>query len=145
MKKLLYWIVGMISQIHTEIMKLNDSFEVSLSDKELHFLVIGLLGMAMIFVIYPLFKYLAKRNHEMVIAWIYVFTVILVITFAIEIGQKVTGTGNMEFADIMYGLVGFIVMFLAFSLLRALYHLILKLWRIWSENHKKHGKFESGE
>lgn len=145
MKKLLYWIVGMISQIHTQIMKLNDSFEVSLSDKELHFLVIGLLGMAMIFVIYPLFKYLAKKNHEMVIAWIYVFTVIVVITFAIEIGQKVTGTGNMEFADIMYGLVGFIAMFLVFSALRALYHLILKLWRIWKENHSKRGKFESND
>ena len=36
----------------------------------------------------------------MVIAWIYVFTLIIVITFAIEIGQKVTNTGNMEFADI---------------------------------------------
>ncbi len=48
----------------------------------------------------------------MVIAWIYVFTLIIVITFAIEIGQKVTNTGNMEFADIVFGVVGFIVMFL---------------------------------
>lgn len=40
------------------------------------------------------------------------FTLIIVITFAIEIGQKVTNTGNMEFADIVFGVVGFIVMFL---------------------------------
>lgn len=145
MKKILYWIVGLISRIHNEIMSVNDTFEMSLSDKELHFLVIGLLGMALIFVVYPLFMYLAKKNHEMVIAWIYVFTVIVVITFAIEIGQKVTGTGNMEFADIMYGLVGFVVMFLIFSALRALYHLILRLWRMWKENHTKHGRFESKE
>lgn len=39
------------------------------------------------------------------------FTLIIVITFAIEIGQKVTNTGNMEFADIVFGVVGFIVMF----------------------------------
>ena len=36
-------------------------------------------------------------------------TLIIVITFAIEIGQKVTNTGNMEFADIVFGVVGFIV------------------------------------
>ena len=90
MKELLYLGVGIVAQIHNKIMQWNNAFEVNFTDKEMHFLVIGLLGMAMIFVVYPLFKYLAKRNHEMVIAWIYVFTVIVVITFAIEIGQKIT-------------------------------------------------------
>lgn len=137
MKEALYWIVGIIAEIHTEIMHLNDSYEMNFTDKELHFLVIGILGMAMIFVVYPLFKYLAKRNHEMVIAWIYVSTVIIVITFAIEIGQKITGTGNMDFADIMFGLVGFIVMFLAFSLIRELYHQILRLIRYLKEKHSR--------
>ena len=75
-----------------------DAYEYNFSDKELHFLVIGILGMMFIFVVYPVFKWLAKHDHVMVIAWIYVFTLIIVITFAIEIGQKVTNTGNMEFA-----------------------------------------------
>lgn len=135
MKELLYWGVGIITRIHNEIMRLNDAFEMNFTDKELHFLVIGLLGMAMIFVVYPLFKYLAKHGHEMVIAWIYVFTVIIVITFAIEIGQKITGTGNMDFADIMFGLVGFILMFLIFLLVRAVYRLILRLIRYWKNRH----------
>jgi len=65
----------------------------------------------------------------MVIAWIYVLTLIIVITFAIEIGQKVTGTGNMEFADIVMGVFGFIVMFLVFSVLRGIYKLIRNLIR----------------
>ena len=129
MKELLYWGVGIIAKTHHEIMQLNNAYEMNFTDKELHFLVIGILGMAMIFVIYPLFKYLAKHNHEMVIAWIYVFTVIIVITFAIEIGQKVTKTGNMEFADIAYGVVGFLAMFLVFAGIRAVYHLILRLIR----------------
>jgi glycopeptide antibiotics resistance protein len=73
------------------------------------------------------FKWLAKHNHVMVIAWIYVFTLILVITFAIEIGQKVTNTGAMEFADIVFGVVGFIVMFFIFSIIREIYHLICRL------------------
>lgn len=127
MKELLYYFVGIIAKIHDKIMQLNNSFETNFSDKDLHFLIIGLLGLGMIFIVYPLFKNLAKKNHVMVIAWIYVFTVILVITFAIEIGQKITHTGKMEFGDIMYGLVGFIVMFAAFCIIRMIYHGILKL------------------
>lgn len=65
----------------------------------------------------------------MVIVWIYVLTLIIVITFAIEIGQKVTGTGNMEFADIVMGVFGFIVMFLVFSVVRGIYKLIRNLIR----------------
>ncbi len=136
MRDFLYWCVGIIAKIHGELMHLNDAFEVNFTDKEMHFLVIGLLGMAMIFVIYPLFKYLAKHNHEMVIAWIYVFTVIIVITFAIEIGQKITNTGHMEFADIMYGVVGFLAMFFVFSILRGIYHLILRLVRYIKERNR---------
>ena len=141
MKELLYLGVGIVAQSHNKIMQWNNAFEVNFTDKEMHFLVIGLLGMAMIFVVYPLFKYLAKRNHEMVIAWIYVFTVIVVITFAIEIGQKITNTGNMEFADIMFGLVGFIAMFLVFLAVRGVYHLILKLIKYWRKS--KQGKFQT--
>lgn len=127
MKELLYDCVGIVAKLHDMIMRLNNAYETNFSDKDLHFLVIGILGMCMLFVIYPLFKYLAKRNHEMVIAWIYVFTVMVVITFAIEIGQQITKTGNMEFADIMYGLVGFMVMFSIFIVLRIIYHGIIKL------------------
>ena len=138
MKELLYAGVGLISKIHGMIMQLNNAFEANLSDKDLHFLVMGLFGMGMIFVIYPLFAYLAKKNRVMTIAWIYVFTVIVGLSFAIEIGQKVTHTGNMEFADIMYGLVGFLFMFLVFSLLRALYHGILRLIRHFGSEKQGH-------
>ena len=127
MKELLYDCVGIIAKMHDMIMRLNNAYESNFSDKDLHFLVIGVLGMCLLFVIYPLFKYLAKKNHEMVIAWIYVFTVMIVITFAIEIGQHVTHTGKMEFADIMFGLVGFMVMFCIFIVLRMIYHGIIKL------------------
>ena len=135
MRDFLYRCVGMISKIHDKIMGLNNAYEANFSDKELHFLVIGLLGLAMIFVVYPLFKYLAKKKLEMVIAWIYVFTVLVVITFAIEIGQKITKTGKMEFADIMYGLVGFLVMFGIFCILRLLWRGVLRLIR-WLKSRK---------
>lgn len=127
--KFLYYIVELIARIHNKILSINDSFEYNFTDKELHFLVIGALGMLLIFVVYPIFKWLARKNHVMVIAWIYVFTVMIVITFAIEIGQKVTHTGVMEFADIVLGILGFIVMFLVFSVIRGIYKGILYLIR----------------
>ncbi len=127
LKKLLFLIVEYIAKAHEFLLSLNDAFEYNFTDKELHFLVIGVLGMLMIFVVYPFFKWLVKRDHIMTIAWIYVFTVILVITFAIEIGQKVTNTGAMEFADIVMGIFGFIVMYLIFVIIRAIYHSICRL------------------
>lgn len=129
MKTFLYAVVELIAKIHNRLMQLNNAYEYNFSDKELHFLVIGILGMAFIFVVYPVFKWLAKRNHVMVIAWIYVFTLIIVITFAIEIGQKVTHTGNMDFADIVFGIVGFIAMFFVFSVIRGIYHIICRTIR----------------
>lgn len=137
MRELLYAGVSLISKFHDKIMQLNNAYEANFTDKELHFLVIGLLGLGMIFVVYPLFKMLAKHNHEMVIAWIYVTTVIVVLTFAIEIGQKITGTGNMEFADIMFGVIGFFAMFGAFCFLRAIYHGILRLIRYVKEKDSR--------
>ncbi len=119
LKELLYQAVDWIAMLHDKITRLNDRFESTLSDKQLHFLVIGILGLLMIFAVYPLFRHLARTNHVMVISWIYVFTLILVLTFAIEIGQRITNTGEMEFADIVFGVGGFIVMFAAFALLRA--------------------------
>ena len=120
MKEFLYFLIGLVSKIHNKIMTLNDGFERHFTDKELHFLVIGILGMAMIFVIYPFFKWLAKKKCILAITWIYVFTLIIVITFAIEIGQGITNTGIMDFGDIMFGVVGFIAMFLVYAIIRAM-------------------------
>ena len=126
MSKLLYVVVGLIAKIHSAILTWNDSCETVLSDKQLHFLVIGVIGMMMLFVIFPLFKALSK-NHVLVIAWIYVFTVMVVLTFAIEIGQGITHTGTMDFDDIVFGLVGFMVMFLIFAVIRSIILSVVKM------------------
>ena len=117
MADLLYYLVEKMAGIHDALMTLNDSYETMFSDKELHFIVIGVLGMALLFVIFPLFKALS-RHHVLVIAWIYVFTVMIVVTFAIEIGQGITNTGNMEMEDIVSGLAGFMFLFIIFAVLR---------------------------
>ena len=113
MKELLYGIVELLAKIHSYLLRFNDAYEYNFSDKELHFLVIGILGMMFIFVVYPVFKWLAKHDHVMVIAWIYVFTLIIVI----------------KFADIVFGVVGFIVMFFIFAVIREIYKGIVSLIR----------------
>lgn len=124
MTRYLYKLMEIVARIHSYILRLNDSYEMNFSDKQLHFLVIGLLGLGIVFVVHPIFKYLASHNHTMVISWIYAFTLILVITFAIEIGQKITHTGVMEFSDIMFGVVGFLFMFAIFAVIRGFVKLI---------------------
>ena len=129
LKELLYQAVNWIATVHDKISQLNNQFEGTLSDKQMHFLVIGILGILLVFIIHPLFRHLSKTNHVLVISWIYVFTLILVITFSIEIGQRLTGTGDMEFADIVSGIGGFICMFAVFALIRAAVIGIIRLIR----------------
>jgi len=129
MKAFLYAIVEFIARIHTAILSLNDAYEYNFSDKQLHFLVIGLFGLALIMLIQPIFNALAKSDHVIAITWIYVFTVIIVLTFAIEIGQGLTGTGSMDFADIVSGVWGFFVISFAFVLIRAIVRTIARLIR----------------
>ena len=119
MKVLLYWIIDVISHVHEDILHLNDAMEASFTDKELHFLVVGVLGMLIFFAVHAIFKRLAKLSITAV-SFIYVFTVMVVITFAIEIGQKVSGTGTMDFADIVSGMWGFIAMFGVYAAVRFL-------------------------
>ena len=125
MKEFLYGIVHLIARAHERLLSINDSFEYSFSDKELHFLVIGVLGMMLLLVVHPVFTVLAKHDHILVISWLYTFTVILVLTFAIEIGQKVSRTGVMEFSDIVFGISGFMLMFLVFAVIRGIVQAIL--------------------
>lgn len=125
MVDLLYRMIYNVAQIHEELLRINDSSELFLSDKELHFVVMGLLGMGLLLVIYPLFLILSKHN-VLTIAWIYVFTVMVVISFAIEIGQGFTGTGNMDMDDIISGLAGFMLMFFIFAAVRLI---LMLIWR----------------
>ena len=129
METLLYNIVLIISRFHSYFLSLNDQREASFTDKELHFIIIGALGVALILVLHPLFLWLAKTGHTMIISFFYVLTVILVITFAIEIGQGYYGTGIMEFDDVVYGIGGFLVFFCVFLTIRGIIHLILRLSR----------------
>lgn len=121
MKAFLYFVVDLIAKAHDYLLRVNDRVELYLSDKQLHFLVIGVLGLLLFFFARWLFQKLSRNA----IAWIYTLTVVVGLTFAIEIGQYVSGTGSMELADIVVGIWGV----LAFGAAYTLIHYIVKALR----------------
>lgn len=142
MRDVIFQLIMWIARVHDSILGVNDSGQYNLTDKQLHFWVIGLLGMALILVIQPIFKGLAENGHTLVITWIYVLTVVIVLTFAIEIGQWYSGTGVPDSEDIAYGLTGFIVMFFIYAVVRAT---ILTIWRMVKRDKDERGyeRFEA--
>ena len=137
MSKYLHMLVAWMARAHDAIMTLNDSFETNFSDKELHFLVIGAIGLGLILFVYPVFKLLANRNRVLAITWIYALTVLTVLTFAIEIGQRITGTGDMDFGDIVAGMGGFFAVTAVLIVLHLLAWTVRTLFRLGRKPAKK--------
>ncbi|RDW19778.1 hypothetical protein [Oceanobacillus chungangensis] len=97
---------------------LTDLFGLHMTDKELHFWIIGIVGMATFFVVYFFFKLIEKMKWSVAIySFIYTLTGMIVLVFAIELQQAITNRGNMEFADAVEGLRGFLVLFIIYALL----------------------------
>ena len=110
MTQIISLFIDIISKLHTKIMGLNDNTMI-MSDKALHFIVIGLFGFFMLLIVQPIFEWLRKHDKTILISFIYVFTVVLVVSFAIEIGQAYSGSGDMDKYDIAFGVVGFFTFF----------------------------------
>ena len=129
MQTILYNFVIFITKIHDYLLGMTMKYNSSLTDKELHFLVIGIFGIALVLVLHPVFHFLAEHGHTMVVTFLYVLTVVLVITFAIAIGQGYYGTGAVELDDVIYGVMGFLAFFAVFSVIRGIFHMIMNAFR----------------
>ena len=117
-----------VAQIHESLMHLNDNFELYFGDKDMHFIVMAVLGMILFFMVHFVFKRLAKWSIT-AISFIYVFTVMTVLGLAIEIGQKITGTGDMDFRDVVAGLYGVLAFFAVYTVYRLIVLLVRHLMR----------------
>ncbi|MBQ6334203.1 MAG: hypothetical protein IJI46_03930 [Erysipelotrichaceae bacterium] len=111
MYRIIYYFITLITKLHSKFLSINDNHGLDLTDKQLHFLIIGFFGFCMLVVIQPIFKWLIKNHAELLITFLYVFTIVVVVSFAIEIGQAWSGTGDMDFYDIASGILGFFVFF----------------------------------
>jgi hypothetical protein len=117
-----------VNQIHDFIELFTEKMGWNLTDKDLHFWLIGFIGIALFLSIHPILKALASLSFTTV-SFIYTFTILIVIVFALEIQQKITGRGQMEFEDAIVGLWGFIAMFAALMAVKLLFNVIFKRTR----------------
>ena len=127
-ESILYEGTMIVAQSHESLMHLNDNFELYFGDKDMHFIVMAVLGMILFFMVHFVFKRLAKWSIT-AISFIYVFTVMTVLGLAIEIGQKITGTGDMDFRDVVAGLYGVLAFFAVYTVYRLIVLLVRHLMR----------------
>jgi len=122
-----------MAQVHSYLLEINDIFALHLDDKQLHFVVMAVIGMMLFFVVHYVFVRLAKWSITAV-SFIYVFTVMTVLGFGVEIGQGVTGTGSMDFGDAAAGLYGVLVFFVVYSVYRLI---VYGCGRVFRKKRKK--------
>ncbi|CDQ18877.1 hypothetical protein [Halobacillus karajensis] len=106
MREIILLLADVVNVWHDVIWKLTDMMGWELTDKDLHFWVIGILGIIGLIFVDLLFHALAKWSIS-VISFLFTFAMVLVFVFAVEIQQKIMGSGNMEFADAVASLLGF--------------------------------------
>lgn len=116
MENFLWSLITHVSNLHYQIMNINNVYGYNYTDKQLHFIVVGIVGGLMLLVLHPIFSLLSKHGLTIIVTFTYVFTVLVGLTFAIEIGQGLTGTGYMEFEDITSGLKGFLLVFVIYAI-----------------------------
>ncbi|MEH7009605.1 hypothetical protein V7087_02125 [Neobacillus niacini] len=123
MKDAIELIAEIVNIFHDIIMELTQALGLELTDKDLHFWVIGIIGIFTFCITHILFKLISEWSIT-AISFLYTFTILIVFVFAIEIQQKITGRGNMEFADAMVGLYGFILFFLVFLVFKFIFNFV---------------------
>ena len=125
MKEAIILLAEIVNNIHD---LLNDMFGMHLNDKQLHFWVIGIIGIITFFIVYFSFKLVAKLKWSIaILSFIYTFTIMIVLVFAIELQQAITNRGNMEFADAVAGLWGFLVFFMAYAVVAIIGYILLNV------------------
>lgn len=82
----------------------------SLTDAQLHFVVIGAVFLILYWIIHPIFKKLSTISVKLV-SFIYVLTMSIIVAIAIEVAQFQSGTGVMDLWDVIWSVVGFVALF----------------------------------
>ena len=129
LKNWLYELVVFIAKVHDKLVAYNRMLSAPFSDKEMHFIVMAVFGLLFFLLVLPLFLFLTRRGRAGLMAWLFTLMTILFVTLSIEDGQRLTGTGNYQLLDIVYGIMGFLAVSVCAGLLYLLYLLIRRLFR----------------
>lgn len=126
MTAIIKFLMEIVNNVHDLLQVIFKKFGWGFNDKQLHFIIIGVIGILIFAITQTLFKWLSKYSIT-AISFIYTFTVLIVIVFAIEIGQKITSRGNMEFADIVAGVLGFMYLFIIYLIIKLIIYMAKQL------------------
>ncbi|MDQ0221095.1 hypothetical protein ELQ35_15255 [Peribacillus cavernae] len=137
MKEIIQILADIVNNLHDFIQHfVSNSLNLSLNDKDLHFWLMGIIGIIIFLCVLVLSNMISKLPYGItILSFLYTFTFMVVLVFAIEIQQAVTNRGHMEFQDAVIGLWGFIVFFLGFAAISSIL-IIVKI--IWKKSFNKH-------
>ena len=121
MKEIILMLTDLLNNIHDFIQLYASNYlNLGLNDKDLHFWIMGIIGIFVFLIVLIFSKIISKMPFGItILSFLYTFTFMVVLVFAIEIQQAITNRGNMEFQDAIVGLWGYVVFFLGFAVISA--------------------------
>jgi len=128
MLEVLKWMVSAVNRLHDILLLIVGKLGLRFNDKQLHFWVLGLIGIALFVTVDVAFKRISKWSIS-TLSFIYTLTVLVVIALSMEIQQQITGRGALDFNDIVAGIWGFIVLLGLYILVRIVVRFCSKLYR----------------
>jgi hypothetical protein len=123
MKEIIQILAEIVNNLHDFILFfVSDTLNSNATDKDLHFWIMGIIGIIIFLFVLFLSNLIARMRFGItILSFLYTFTVMVVLVFAIEIQQALTNRRNMEFQDAAIGLWGFIVFFMVFAVLSSIF------------------------
>ena len=121
MIEVLRWVVSAVNRVHDALLVAVARLGLRLDDKQLHFWVLGLIGIALFLAVDAAFRWVSKWSVS-ALSFIYTLTILVVVALAMEIQQQITGRGALDFNDILAGIWGFVTLFCVYLLVRLALH-----------------------
>lgn len=130
MREIIILLTNFINDMHDFINYIvNYVFQLNLTDKDLHFWVMGIIGFTIFIFVLLISNYISQLPYGItILSFLYTFTFMVVLVFAIEIQQAITNRGAMEFEDAVIGLWGFLVFFFWFVIASSVFIYIRRLF-----------------
>ncbi len=131
MKEIIQILAEIVNNLHDFILFfVSDTLNSNATDKDVHFWIMGIIGIIIFLFVLFLSNLISRMRFGItILSFLYTFTVMVVLVFAIEIQQALTSRGNMEFQDAAVGLWGFIVFFMVFAVLSSLFLLVKNFFK----------------
>ena len=128
MLEVLRSVVSIINRLHDILLLIVERLGLRLSDKQLHFWILGVIGISLFAAVDFAFRRISKWSVS-AISFVYTLTVLVVIALSMEVQQQVTGRGALDFNDIVAGIWGFMVLLGLYLLIRMAVEFCRKLYQ----------------